>query len=293
MHDDRLKRLREEAHAAELHGVAVVPGPNLFYLTGLRFHLSERPVVAFLPVAGRALLLVPGLERTKAEAVPFEATIVTYDDVEGPDNAFAEALAELGSAGQWWGVEGRRIRFLELDLMARTGSGPRVFDAGEVFASQRMRKDDSELAAMRRAAAIAEEAFEATLPYIAAGRTEKQVAAELVVQLLRAGSDTTLPFSPIVASGPNGGNPHAFPTDRAARAGRPGNDRLGREPRRVSVRHHAERYRARGCRRPRAGAGPRCRARRQPRRSRCGAPRGDWPGRRSSHARRRQRSRIG
>lgn len=176
--------------------------------------MSERPVVAFLPVAGRALLLVPGLERTKAEAVPFEATIVTYDDVEGPDNAFAEALADLGSAGQWWGVEGRRIRFLELDLMARTGGGPQVFDAGEVFASQRMRKDDSELAAMRRAAAIAEEAFEATLPYIAAGRTERQVAAELVVQLLRAGSDTTLPFSPIVASGPNGGNPHAFPTDR-------------------------------------------------------------------------------
>ena len=39
------------------------------------------------------------------------------------------------------------------------------------------------------------------------------------MQLMRAGSDPELPFSPIVASGPNGANPHSVPSDRALRPG--------------------------------------------------------------------------
>jgi Xaa-Pro dipeptidase len=54
----------------------------------------------------------------------------------------------------------------------------------------------------------------ATLPLIQIGMTERQLAAELSLQLLRHGSDPELAFSPIVASGPNSANPHAFPTDR-------------------------------------------------------------------------------
>jgi Xaa-Pro dipeptidase len=39
------------------------------------------------------------------------------------------------------------------------------------------------------------------------------------MQLLRAGSDPELPFSPIVASGPNSALPHAVPGDRELSAG--------------------------------------------------------------------------
>jgi Xaa-Pro dipeptidase len=45
------------------------------------------------------------------------------------------------------------------------------------------------------------------------------LASELVLQLLRAGSDSEFPFSPIVAGGPNSANPHAVPTDRKLVAG--------------------------------------------------------------------------
>jgi Xaa-Pro dipeptidase len=114
----------------------------------------------------------------------------------------------------WLGVEGRRMRFLELDAMARSGKPPRIFAADEAFAELRMRKDEAEVAAMRQATGIAEAALEATLPFIRPGRTEREVAAELTVQLLRHGSDPDLPFSPIVAAGPNGASPHAAPTDR-------------------------------------------------------------------------------
>ena len=214
MYDGRADHLRHAAGEAGLDAIAVVPGPNLFYLTGLSFHLSERPVVAFLPVDGQPAMIVPRLELTKAGAASGEWSVHSYDDREGPERAFRAALAELDLAGAWLGVEGRRIRFLELDLMARTEMGPRVFDAAEVFSELRMRKDPGELGHMREAVAVAETAIAAALPRLRAGLTEKEFASELTAQLLLSGSEPGLPFTPIVASGTNGANPHGFPTDK-------------------------------------------------------------------------------
>jgi Xaa-Pro dipeptidase len=213
----RIDRLQDATDRAGLDALAVVPGPNMSYLTGLSFHLSERPVVLIVPVEGPPGLILPVLERGKGEASGYE--LYTYDDVAGPAEAFRQALAAMRLEQRSLGVEGRRIRFLELDLMARSGHAPRVVAADGVFAELRMRKDADELAAMRRAAVIAESALRATLPLIRAGLTEREVAAELTLQTLRAGSDAELPFLPIVASGSNGANPHGFPTDRVLTAG--------------------------------------------------------------------------
>ena len=49
--------------------------------------------------------------------------------------------------------------------------------------------------------------------------SERELAGELVVQLLRNGSQSELAFSPIVSSGPNGANPHAVPSDRKLQPG--------------------------------------------------------------------------
>jgi Xaa-Pro dipeptidase len=76
-----------------------------------------------------------------------------------------------------------------------------------------------EIGYMRQAVQFAERALTATLPKIRAGMTEREIAAELVVQTLRAGSDADLPFAPIVASGPNSALPHAFVTDRVLQPG--------------------------------------------------------------------------
>ena len=42
----RQKRLAQALLPAKLDIVALNPGPTLEYLTGLKFHLSERPVIA-------------------------------------------------------------------------------------------------------------------------------------------------------------------------------------------------------------------------------------------------------
>lgn len=219
MTGERLERLQAATGEAGLDAVAVMPGPNMVYLTGLRFHLSERAVLAVIPGRGEPTMIVPALEESKARDAGEEWRIHSYDDVAGPRRAFA-ALAQEVTGDRWrLGVEARRIRFLELRLLAESGHEPDCAAADAVFASLRMRKDAAELDAMRRAAKLAEAALEATLPQVQAGVTERQVAAELTVQLLKHGSEPELPFMPLVASGPNGANPHGFPTERPLQGG--------------------------------------------------------------------------
>jgi Xaa-Pro dipeptidase len=49
--------------------------------------------------------------------------------------------------------------------------------------------------------------------------TEKELAAELMTQLLKHGSEPELPFAPIISGGPNSANPHASPSERRLQAG--------------------------------------------------------------------------
>ena len=79
-------------------------------------------------------------------------------------------------------------------------------------------KDEAELESIRRAAAIASDAFMNILPSIHAGMTEKQVQRVLEVEMLELGSEGVA-FDTIAAAGVNGALPHATPSDRVIEVG--------------------------------------------------------------------------
>lgn len=200
--------------------IALNPGPSLTYLTGLTFHLMERPVVALFLPSQPPVFVLPKLEMAKLEGLPFEAQSFAFSDdpAEWP-SIYAQAFQEVGLDGRKVGVEPTRMRYLELRLMERAAPKAQFFSGAEILSSMRMRKDEQEVSAMRTAAAIAQEALEATLPMIKTGITEREIASELTLQLLRAGSEPELPFFPIVSGGPNSANPHAAPSDRPLQKG--------------------------------------------------------------------------
>ena len=117
------------------------------------------------------------------------------------------------------GVEPGRMRVLELRMLEAASETTQYLSAEDCLASLRMRKDPDEIDAMRKAAKIAQQALKETLPQVKPGITEREMAAELTAQLLRAGSDVEIPFSPIISSGANGANPHAVPSERRLGAG--------------------------------------------------------------------------
>ncbi len=79
-------------------------------------------------------------------------------------------------------------------------------------------KDEAEIALLAKAAAIADDAFAAVLPYIRPGVTEREIALELEFIMRRLGAER-VSFPPIVAAGARGAMPHAAPSEKAIAAG--------------------------------------------------------------------------
>lgn len=198
------------------------PGPSLTYLTGLHFHLSERPVVAIFLPNKPPLLILPELESAKIDGLEYPVQGFSYgeDPQDWPD-VFRAAFQATGlKTGSRVGIEPRRLRVLELHLVENGAPvGVDFIPAEEVITGLRICKDERELSAMQMAVVIAQNALQATIPQISIGVSEKEIAAELTLQLLRHGSQPELPFFPIVSGGPNSANPHASPSNRRLQAG--------------------------------------------------------------------------
>jgi Xaa-Pro dipeptidase len=220
MSTDRLHKLMACMEKKGVSAVAVNAGPSLTYLTGLHFHLMERPIVIVFTLDDAPIIILPELEQAKLDHLHFEARVYAYG--ENPEHwgkTFSDALLALDLSGKKVGLEPRQLRLLEYDYLRSACVGADFIDGSEIFSALRSIKDVEEVACMRKAVAIAENAMEATLPMVKIGVTEKEIASELFLQLMHHGSEISLPFSPIVAGGPNGANPHAQPSGRQLASG--------------------------------------------------------------------------
>jgi Xaa-Pro dipeptidase len=220
MRHQRMQRLQEILKITDIDAVAINPGPTLMYLTGMNFHLMERPVVLLVTPDADPVIVLPALESIKVENCSLSLRSFTFDD--NPANwgaAFQKAVNSVGIDGKIVGVEANRLRFLELQFLKNAAPAAMFVEAGSALEDLRLRKEPDEIEAMRQAVRIAQDALTATFPAIHAGVSEREIASELMLQLLRAGSDPEFPFAPIVSSGPNSANPHAAPSDRKLRTG--------------------------------------------------------------------------
>ena len=99
----------------------------------------------------------------------------------------------------------------------RPAAAPRATSACAVE-QQRLVKDDEEIACLRIAAEIADQALGELLESILVGRTERHLALELERRLVDHGADGPA-FPTSVATGPNSGRPGHRPTDRRVEEG--------------------------------------------------------------------------
>lgn len=218
--NNRIEALAEQLAQRGLDWVALNPGPSLRYLTGLSFHLMERPVVVLIGSSMQVKVILPELEQQKVARLPFEAEIIPFgDDPASWQGIYQQGLSAISSQSLRVGVEPTQLRFLELELLRKALPKAEFVDGSAALAGLRMRKSEEELKAMRQAAIIAQNALLNTLETVKPGQSELQISAELMVQLFRASSEAELPFSPIVSTGPNTANPHASPSSRVLQEG--------------------------------------------------------------------------
>ncbi len=220
MTQSRLDKLTASLLNSGLSAVALNPGPTLTYLSGIGFHLMERPVVLLVSPDQNPVLILPELELPKVDLFPYKIQAFAYGENPSEwEDAFRKAAQALGLEGKRIGVEPRQMRLLEFRHIKAGAPEADFPDATDVLSELRLKKDKAEVDAMRTAVKIAQDALEAVIPKIKIGMTEKELSSELVMQLLKHGSESEMPFAPIVSAGPNSANPHASPTKRKIQAG--------------------------------------------------------------------------
>jgi Xaa-Pro dipeptidase len=218
MTEQRIAKLLKLASRNHFDAIAIMPGPNMQYFTGLHFHLSERPAVALFPVKGQPALICPAFEATKTQRSPIAWQLFTYVDGQDPREAFQAACRALQLDRSRLGLEAYKMRVLELRLFEQAVSAITCEAADHLIAQLRMIKDANEIVPMRRAVAITEQALDEVIKVVRVGMTEHAVATELTLALLHGGAEA-LAFDPLIQSGPNTALPHVSASERVIQAG--------------------------------------------------------------------------
>jgi len=225
-------QLPDEDAAALLIGV----GADLQWLTGYAAKDLERLTLLIVPSVGRAMLVVPRLERAAAQvATAVEARlvdIVTWEETEDPFALVAERLSasnsrpeiQLGALGGAWGRLGGLLvsdRLWATFLLRLQSAVPdAAFGlASAVLGPLRAVKDAEEIELLRAAAHAADRVVAQIAGGRLVGRTEAEVAREVRERLVAEGHDGADFW--IVASGPNSASPHHEPAERVINAGEP------------------------------------------------------------------------
>lgn len=213
---NRHTMLLDTMKATGMDHLAIVPGANMLYLLGMTIHTSERLAIAFFAGDGRVRIVLPALEHPRAEAeARVAATFYPWTDTEGYANALRTCIADAGLSGHV-GVEFTGMRVLELRAI-ETLAAIHADDATPMLAKLRMVKDVEELATMRKAVQVIEDALSEAIASIKPGVTERDIVRVWNRAIEARGAETS--FTTIVASGPNSANPHHTPGDRRIERG--------------------------------------------------------------------------
>ena len=216
---DRFRRAAEAAAAAGVDALLVSPGSDLRYLLGAGGSSFERLTCLVLPAAGSAAepaLVVPKLEAPGYAGVPTDdlgVHVATWVDGEDPYRLVADLLKGTAKS---MAVTDMMPALHTLGLRDALPDARQSL-AGPVLRELRMRKDDGEIEALRKAGAAIDRVHARMAEWLRPGRTEAEVGADIAAAIVAEGHE--LAEFVIVGSGPNGASPHHGVSDRVIEQG--------------------------------------------------------------------------
>lgn len=217
---DALRELLREARGAAL---LAGPGAELRYLAGYDARALERVTMLVVPAEGEAVLVVPRLEREPAASSPAAraglVAVRSWEETEDP-YAFVAASVRMPRETTPTLYVADRLWAMFVLRLGATFPGARLALASEVLELLRVRKDLEEVELLRAAAHAADRVITTMARGRLVGRSETDMAREVVERLLAEGHDSA-EQGQIVASGPNSASPHHAASDRVVSAGEP------------------------------------------------------------------------
>src|SRR3954451_17922421 len=200
----RRESLRRLLAEKSLVSLLVTDELNVSYLTGFTGDSSYLVIAA-----NRELLITDGrYTQQLAEECPGLELAVREPGSKLPDFA-ADVVAKLGLPSV--GIEADSVTVSFYEKLRDALQSSQLAQTSGLVESLREIKDEGEIAAIREAIDIAQQAFNAMRSRLQVGRTEKEIADELEYQIRLCGG-TCGAFPSIIGVGPRAALPHGRPT---------------------------------------------------------------------------------
>ncbi|MGI5400266.1 aminopeptidase P family protein [Streptomyces sp. CA-135486] len=210
----RRSRLRDRCAATGSAGVLISRPANVRYLAG------GAPAGAVLLLgSGEDTLLCPRTPTgDPADGRLDEQLRLTVLSTSAGDPAVAAVELARTAGVDSLAVEEHHLTVARHRAIDSVAPRLRLADLGLAVEQQRIVKDEEEIACLRIAAEITDQALGELLESILVGRTERHLALELERRLVDHGADGPA-FATSVATGPNSGRSGHRPTDRRVEEG--------------------------------------------------------------------------
>lgn len=210
MNQERVKKVLDKMREKQVPQLVISDPTTIFYLTGKMIHPGERILALVLKETGDHALVI-------AKIFPLEDNLgIPLDFVEDTEDGVARVLSHL-NPNEIIGIDKNWPAHFLLRLMTLSGSTNFV-NGSELTDAVRAIKDDSEIELMRQASAANDEAMARLQGLIPDGLTEEEMAERLLAIYKELGH-SGIAFSPIVAYGANGADPHHENDDSRVKEG--------------------------------------------------------------------------
>ncbi|MCB5182493.1 aminopeptidase P family protein [Streptomyces antimicrobicus] len=206
--------LRERCAAAGTASALITRPANVRYLAGA----CPRGAVLLVGPA-EDVLLAPGAPTGEPEEGRLDEHLrVSVLTTPGGDPAVAGADLAAAGRAESLAVEEHHLTVARHRALHSVAPRLRLSDLGHAVEQQRLVKDEEEIACLRIAAEIADQALGELLESILVGRTERHLALELDRRLVDHGADGPA-FPTSVGTGSHSGRGRHRPTDRRVEEG--------------------------------------------------------------------------
>src|SRR5919197_2888777 len=200
--DARVRALGDLLDDAGLDAVLATKEASIAYLSGF-WGLQMERFFGVVARRGGGALIAPDLDREGVAAAPTGLELVLYET--GASDGLPELLRALDGARRV-GVEEDHLNFAR--SRALLDAGYELVPATDVIMRLREVKDAEEVAAVRRACGVIEEAIEELFAQLRPGAVEQEANAHVEYLLRRRGATAA---HPLVLFGRHGAQPHADP----------------------------------------------------------------------------------
>ncbi len=234
---DRLDNVRSECARFDLDAMCIRNTTNIAWITGFEEVFDEEQAHALLldmDGSDRVVLHTDSRYENAARHAAADTLIEVNAERESHAKFIMKFLDEICAEQRDKGYEHAQVRlgiedsislaeYRTLEKVLSSGSQDglppvEMIETDNVVLGLRAVKDAGEIARLRAAQAITDDAFSYIVGFMRPGMTEREIQLELE-HYMRLHGASSVAFPSIIAAGSNGANPHAIASDARLEAG--------------------------------------------------------------------------